>query len=141
MFLSRIGEKSGLFGILAPRRRKQSRAQETNNSEQAGQASNDQDGDDQQLATNNTNESNQETKPLDTRETQQDSPTFQECTIKKRRLDAQLKAETEAESRGAFCKKQRVKYHNKLLGKWNDAVIVGVHHDDGPDKPYYVCAK
>lgn len=58
---------------------------------------------------------------------------------RKRQLDAQWKLEEEAKSRGAFAKKQRVKYYHKPTGKWyEDAYIVGVHFDDGPDKPYYV---
>lgn len=135
MFLSRLGEKSGLFGILAPRRRKHGHAaQEASIDEnEQRQASNNQDNGDH-LPINNTNESKRAKKVSDARERQQ---TSQDYIIRKRRLDAQQKAETEAESRGAFCKKQRVKYHNKLLGKWDDAVIVGVHYDDGPDKPYY----
>lgn len=139
MFLSRLGEKSGLFGILAPRRRKHGHAaQEASIDEnEQRQASNNQDNGDH-LPINNTNEPKRAKKVSDARERQQ--TTSQEHIIRKRRLDAQQKAETEAESRGAFCKKQRVKYHNKLLGKWDDAVIVGVHYDDGPDKPYYVRA-
>lgn len=138
MFLSRLGEKSGLFGILAPRRRKHGHAaQEASIDEnEQRQASNNQDNGDH-LPINNTNEPKRAKKVSDARERQQ---TSQDYIIRKRRLDAQQKAETEAESRGAFCKKQRVKYHNKLLGKWDDAVIVGVHYDDGPDKPYYVRA-
>ena len=61
-----------------------------------------------------------------------------EKNLRKRRLDYQRKMEALAETRGAFAKKQRVKYHNKLQGRWDDAVVIGVHHDDGPDKPYYV---
>lgn len=58
---------------------------------------------------------------------------------RKRKLDAQWKLEEEAKSRGAFAKKQRVKYYHKTTGKWyDDAHVVGVHFDDGPDKPYYV---
>ena len=58
--------------------------------------------------------------------------------IKRRRLDAQKKAEELAESNGVFAKKQRVFYHNKSTDTMHDAYIVGVHFDDGPDKPYYV---
>jgi hypothetical protein len=58
--------------------------------------------------------------------------------IKRRRLDAQKKAEELAESNGVFAKKQRVFYHNKSTDTMHDAFIVEVHFDDGPDKPYYV---
>ena len=59
--------------------------------------------------------------------------------MKRKRLDAQLKAEKEAEARGPkfFAKKQRVRYLNKMTNAVCDAVVVGVHYDDGPDKPYY----
>jgi hypothetical protein len=57
-------------------------------------------------------------------------------STKRRRLDAQKKAETLAESNGVFAKKQRVFYHNKSTDTMHDAYIVGVHFDDGPDKPY-----
>lgn len=58
--------------------------------------------------------------------------------IKRTRLEAQKKAEELAESKGVFAKKQRVRYHNKSNNTISDAVVVGVHYDDGPDKPYYV---
>lgn len=59
--------------------------------------------------------------------------------MKRRRLDAQLKAEREAAARGPkfFAKKQRVRYLNKLTNSVCDAVVVGVHFDDGPENPYY----
>jgi prolyl oligopeptidase PreP (S9A serine peptidase family) len=58
---------------------------------------------------------------------------------KRRRLDVQLKAEREAAERGErfFAKKQRVRYHNKRTNSVCDAVVVGVHYDDGPNNPYY----
>mmetsp|Transcript_1144 Transcript_1144/g.2652 ORF Transcript_1144/g.2652 Transcript_1144/m.2652 type:complete len:149 (-) Transcript_1144:94-540(-) len=57
--------------------------------------------------------------------------------IRKRRLDAQRKAEQDAEANGVFAKKQRVQYRNKANNTICDAVVVGVHFDDGLDKPYY----
>ena len=62
-------------------------------------------------------------------------------SIKRRRLNAQKRAEESAESQGVFAKKQRVFYHNKSTDTMHDAYIVGVHFDDGPDKPYYVSDK
>ncbi|KAL3793668.1 hypothetical protein HJC23_010240 [Cyclotella cryptica] len=58
-------------------------------------------------------------------------------STKRSRLDAQKKAEEVAASRGVFAKNQRVQYHNKLTNAVSDAVIIGVHLDDGPDDPYY----
>jgi len=35
-------------------------------------------------------------------------------------------------------KNQRVRYYHKASGTWfDDAHVVGVHHDDGADRPYY----
>lgn len=57
--------------------------------------------------------------------------------IKRSRLDAQKIAEEDAESKGLFAKKQRVRYTNKSDSSVCDAIICGVHFDDGPDRPYY----
>eukprot|EP00978_Attheya_sp_CCMP212_P002670 scaffold5469_cov54-Attheya_sp.AAC.2 len=54
-----------------------------------------------------------------------------------KRLETQKEKEEEAETRGAFIKQQRVKYHHKASDAYYDAVIIGVHFDDGPDRPYY----
>ena len=72
--------------------------------------------------------------------TSEDSVTsVDENKLKRRRLDAQFKAEKEAEERGPkfFAKKQRVRYFNKVSNSICDAVVVGVHFDDGPQDPYY----
>ena len=58
--------------------------------------------------------------------------------IKRRRLDAQRRMEEDAESRGCFAKKQRVRYHYRTMDTVCDAVVVDVHFDDGPEHPYYV---
>lgn len=60
-------------------------------------------------------------------------------STKRRRLDAQRKSEKQAEANGVFAKKQRVFYHNRSTNTKHDAYIVGVHFDDGPDKPYCEC--
>jgi hypothetical protein len=61
---------------------------------------------------------------------------------KEKRRISMLTAQKEEEDRsrkiGQFAKKQRVSYHHRGTNKQYDAVIVGVHLDDGPDKPYYV---
>jgi len=53
------------------------------------------------------------------------------------RLRTQFEQERAAESRGVFAKRQRVQYLHKQTDVSYDAVIQGVHLDDGPDKPYY----
>jgi hypothetical protein len=114
MFLSRLAERSGLMDFIAPRRSKDEKENTPSvNNEQADHC-----------AKYEEKKSNNED-PLETQ--------------RKRRLDAQRKLEAEAESRGAFAKKQRVEYYHKATGTWyDDAHIVDVHFDDGPDKPYYV---
>lgn len=129
MFLSRLAEKSGLFGILAPHRNKSPPKVPCAEGDDEVVDKAKLNGNTQEKATLKKNERNKQSQPLND---------GQESTVRKRRLDAQRKLEEDAESRGAFAKKQRVKYHNKLHGRWDDAVIVGVHYDDGPDKPYYV---
>ena len=52
-------------------------------------------------------------------------------------LQAQRVREDQAARVGAFAMKQRVKYHHKATHTFFDAHVVGVHLDDGPDKPYY----
>ena len=56
----------------------------------------------------------------------------------KRRL-AQEEEERRAEERGMYAKKQRAEYNDRVVGDdvWVSCQIVGVHLDDGPDKPYY----
>ena len=55
-----------------------------------------------------------------------------------RRLKSQFEIEQRAEKVNQYVKKQRVLYYSKLEDKWIDAIVVGVHFDDGPDRPYYV---
>jgi hypothetical protein len=113
MFLSRLAERSGLLEFLAPRRSKHEKDDTLGDKDERKGSPKD-----------DKKKSNKE-----------DSVERQ----RKRRLDAQRKLEAEAESRGAFAKKQRVKYYHKATGEWyDDAHIVGVHFDDGIDKPYYV---
>ena len=57
---------------------------------------------------------------------------------KKREEEMQIKLELEAERKGLFAKKQNVMYYHKLSDTTYYAQVVGVHFDDGPDKPYYV---
>ena len=58
-----------------------------------------------------------------------------------RLLKAQKDAEDRAETQGLYAKKQRVSYIHRGTNTQYDAMVVGVHFDDGPDKPYYVSKK
>ncbi len=60
--------------------------------------------------------------------------------VRYKKIRAQYEAERQAERLGSFsfAKKQRVLYHHKAAGKTHPAVVVAVHYDDGPNKPYYV---
>lgn len=51
---------------------------------------------------------------------------------------SQREREIEAERKGMFVKKQKVLYYHKSNDKKYYAIVVGVHFDDGPDRPYYV---
>ena len=56
------------------------------------------------------------------------------------RLRSQYDSERAAESKGVLAKGQRVYYivHTETEIKNYEAVVVDVHLDDGPEKPYYV---
>jgi hypothetical protein len=65
---------------------------------------------------------------------------MQELENKNRLLESQKDREIKAsnEETSCFVKNQRVAYFHKASDTWmNDCYIVGVHHDDGEDKPYY----
>ena len=53
-------------------------------------------------------------------------------------LKSQKDAEDRAENAGLFAKRQRVIYLHRGTNTQYDAIVVGVHFDDGPDDPYYV---
>ena len=52
---------------------------------------------------------------------------------------AQREEEDRAEARGMFAKKQMAEYNDRVVSEdtWVACKIVGVHLDDGPEKPYY----
>lgn len=55
-----------------------------------------------------------------------------------RLIEGQKNREETASSRNQFTKQQRVRYYHKISDqRIDEAVVVGVHYDDGPDKPYY----
>lgn len=56
----------------------------------------------------------------------------------KLKIQYEIEQKAEKEMKDTFAKKQRVSYYVKADDIWIDAVVVGVHFDDGPDKPYYV---
>jgi hypothetical protein len=58
--------------------------------------------------------------------------------IRFQQLKAQHDNEERAKAINQYAKKQRVSYFSKMDDEWIDAVVVGVHFDDGPDHPYYV---
>jgi hypothetical protein len=64
-----------------------------------------------------------------------------ELEIKNRLLQSQKDREIKASGEGgnsSFTKNQRVAYFHKASNTWmEDTYIVGVHHDDGEDQPYY----
>lgn len=66
-------------------------------------------------------------------------PTEEE--INRQLVKAQQKREKDAASRNdSYVVNQRVRYYFKGTETWYDAVIAGVHLDDGPDRPYYTIA-
>lgn len=57
---------------------------------------------------------------------------------RQRVLEGQVERESKARQSGIFVKNQRVRYFHKASQQWiDDAHVVGVHHDDGADRPYY----
>ncbi len=58
--------------------------------------------------------------------------------IKYNRIKTQYDLEQKSMMNKQFAKWQRVKYYSKGDDMYVDAVVVGVHFDDGPDRPYYV---
>eukprot|EP00977_Amphora_coffeiformis_P015029 scaffold4298_cov183-Amphora_coffeaeformis.AAC.6 len=52
-------------------------------------------------------------------------------------MELQKVQETQALGRDSFCKNQRVGYLHKASGRQYEAVVVGVHLDDGIDRPYF----
>ena len=111
MFLGNVADKFGLFDFLAPRRPKK------NSAGSSADAS-------------DSTSSNASGKPAENTTPSKD--------VRQRRLQAQLEAEESANKLGAFAKNQRVSYYHKASDFSYDAVVIGVHFDDGPDKPYYV---
>jgi len=126
---TRIAEKLGILDIVAPRREHDQSASSS--------------------GTNNTASNSTTTTGPRHRKRRKQSQQDAEDEAFARKLQAEedrrfqiLKSQKEEEARaqqnGKYAKKQRVSYHHRGSDKYYDAVIDGVHFDDGPDKPYYV---
>jgi hypothetical protein len=114
---TRIAENLGLFDIMAPRKKTEVKGA----ANRGGRGKN---------TTNAAKDAETQQEPSETDEERQ-------LGLKKAALQSQKEKEKQAESMGSFVKKQRVKYLHKATEQWFDAHIIGVHFDDGPDKPYY----
>jgi hypothetical protein len=125
MFFMNLAEKSGLTGLLAPKKRKKDDSPEDGSSK----------------AKANTPAAVAAAAAADSAVT----PSAQELELenKKRLLESQKDREikgaaSSTATRNCFVKNQRVFYFHKASDTWfDDAYIVGVHHDDGVDQPYY----
>mmetsp|Transcript_7816 Transcript_7816/g.11228 ORF Transcript_7816/g.11228 Transcript_7816/m.11228 type:complete len:174 (-) Transcript_7816:175-696(-) len=121
MVLTYLFEKMGLWDFFAPQNRTSKRQKK-----------------EQRKANENNNDVESATTPGPERHPQQQEDEVDpETRIRRMQLNSQREREIQAESRNAYVKKQRVKYHYRAMDSWHDAVILGVHLDDGPDKPYY----
>lgn len=138
MFLARIAERSGLLDVLAPVSRAMGRERNGRN-DAAREGGNG--NDERKVDTHDRNKDGRHAEPTEPSNEKSDADVARkvhgEEEIRIRRIRAQKDEELAAESRGAFAKKQRVKYHHKGTDTVYDAVVVGVHFDDGPDHPYY----
>ena len=101
--------------------------------------------------TNNTNTTAKEEEDENQQQQQQQQQKEQDLklaqkiqleeNIRFQRIQKQYELESKAQQQGRnqFVKWQRVLYHSKIDDNLMiDAVVVGVHFDDGPDQPYYV---
>mmetsp|Transcript_4813 Transcript_4813/g.6490 ORF Transcript_4813/g.6490 Transcript_4813/m.6490 type:complete len:165 (-) Transcript_4813:1409-1903(-) len=102
-----LGEKMGLWSILAPRKKKET---------------------DQQIM---------QDEALARKLQREEEKKERERRQKEREEKYQQNLEKEAEEKGMFVKKQFVIYHHKASKKKYYSQVVGVHFDDGPDRPYY----
>ncbi|GFH60106.1 hypothetical protein CTEN210_16582 [Chaetoceros tenuissimus] len=119
---TRLAEKLGILDIVAPRGEDSSTTNETSSPKNRKR----------RKMTRSERQQEQEKK---------DAEMAKELQSQFDRMNRMLEAQKEEEERaakyGKFAKKQRVSYHHRANDTYYDAVIVGVHLDDGPDKPYY----
>jgi hypothetical protein len=115
---TRIAENLGLFDIMAPRKKTEVKGA----ANRGGRGKN---------TTNDAKAAKpQQQEPVETDEERV-------LRMKQSALQSQEEKERQAEMMGLFVKKQRVRYLHKATEQWFEAHIIGVHLDDGPDKPYY----
>jgi hypothetical protein len=124
---TRIAEKLGILDIIAPRNGVRDNRQSSANN----------------VNTNNNNRNRKHPQHRKRRKQEDEDEIFaQKLQTEEDRRFQTLKSQKEEEDRaqqsGKFAKKQRVSYHHRGNNTDYDAVIAGVHFDDGPDKPYYV---
>jgi len=116
-----LAEKSGLLGLLAPQKDKQG-----GTTDEAASST----------STSTSTATSAATIAFTAEQKQQQEIERKKCLLQSQKeREIQAAAQTEL---GSFVKNQRARYFHKLSEQWyNDAHIVGVHHDDGVDQPYY----
>jgi hypothetical protein len=120
MVLSHIAEKLGIWDILAPLTNSINNNNPNNNEN------------------NPENDQTRRKRKQATKDEQLAQRLQKEENIRYNKIKTQFENEKRVEKLNQFAKKQRVLYHSKIDDKLIDAVVVGVHFDDGPDRPYYV---
>lgn len=121
---TRLAEKLGILDVVAPRGEDSSTTIETSSPKN-----------NRKRRKMTRSERQQEQEKIDAEMAKELQSQFDRMN---RMLEAQKKEEERAANYGKFAKKQRVSYHHRANDTYYEAVIVGVHLDDGPDKPYYV---
>mmetsp|Transcript_47739 Transcript_47739/g.144347 ORF Transcript_47739/g.144347 Transcript_47739/m.144347 type:complete len:164 (-) Transcript_47739:228-719(-) len=127
MVLTKLAETMGLLDFLAPKQ-KASAKRRKDDEMKRGESSTREAGGDRGGAPGERNER---------RAGATENVNRSDEDHRRRRLRVQLEAERAAERHGKLAKKQRVSYHHKASDRRYEAVVVGVHYDDGPDHPYY----
>lgn len=116
MFLTKLAEKSGLWDWVAPKQRNDSKddCKNVDKKNQTGKGKNNVD----KLALKRAEDAKRKAERI-------------------RKIRTQFELEKTAEKNGVLAKKQRVRYYHKIADTYFPAFVVGVHFDDGPDRPYY----
>jgi hypothetical protein len=120
MFMG-LAEKVGLTGFLAPRQEKKDESKVAPEDSTRART--------RTATTTETAASDTATAAPSVEETELENKT----RLLQSQKDREIKASGES-----FAKNQRVAYFHKASNVWfEDTYIVGVHHDDGVDQPYY----
>jgi hypothetical protein len=131
-------EKTGLFSVLAPPKKRQPKmggetGSRTRTRTGATCSDSTDEQDDEQQRRRPPSPPEEKTETQQTLEQQQ-----QQQQNKRDLLRLQQSRETRAFARNDFCQNQRVRYYLKSTNTWyEDAYIVGIHYDDDPERPYY----